>query len=151
MFHSQPTPGSHDAGRISHPNQALNALLMRLGSTIRDLCQRQIDKHRSLDNIDLSSIIDRVLRDHGAEADFDQQLIACINAMCQNDAAGQTLAFLRDDAKLQMRHINTLDLLGPGLDRYEIVLFDGGNGHGDRWKHVFFPTQRMHYFVYEDL
>ncbi|MDZ5454928.1 uridylate kinase, partial [Labrys sp. ZIDIC5] len=33
---------------------------------------------------------------------------------------------------------------------YEMVLFDGGNTHGDRWKHVFFPAQRLHYFIYED-
>ncbi|MCE4352092.1 uridylate kinase, partial [Xanthomonas hortorum pv. cynarae] len=26
--------------------------------------------------------------------------------------------------------------------------FDGGNTSGDTWKHVFFPRQREHYFVY---
>ncbi|MDQ4398209.1 uridylate kinase, partial [Pseudomonas aeruginosa] len=27
--------------------------------------------------------------------------------------------------------------------------FDGVNTSGDTWKHVFFPRQREHYFVYE--
>jgi hypothetical protein len=29
------------------------------------------------------------------------------------------------------------------------VVFDGGNTSGDAWKHIFFPRQRKHYFVYE--
>lgn len=87
--------------------------------------------------------------DHGVEADFNQQLSACINAMSQDDAVGQTLVFLREAAMLHMRHIDALDLLDACIERYEMVLFDGGNTHGDRWKHVFFPMQRTHHFVYE--
>jgi hypothetical protein len=81
--------------------------------------------------------------------DFEQQLGACINAMCQDDAIGQTLVIERDKGKLHMRHVATLDLVDADIDRYEMVVFDGGNTSGDTWKHVFFPRQREHYFVYE--
>ena len=32
---------------------------------------------------------------------------------------------------------------------FKYRVFDGGNTSGDTWKHVFFPRQREHYFVYE--
>jgi len=39
-------------------------------------------------------------------------------------------------------------LADTDIDDYEIVVFDGGNTRGDTWKHVFFPRQREHCFVY---
>ncbi|BCN39487.1 hypothetical protein ALDI51_28060 [Alicycliphilus denitrificans] len=81
--------------------------------------------------------------------DFEQQLGACVNAMCHDDAIGQTLVFERDKGKLHMRHIATLDLVDTDIDRYEMVMFDGGTISGDSWKHVFFPRQRTHCFVYD--
>ncbi|MBO9356009.1 uridylate kinase [Bordetella petrii] len=81
--------------------------------------------------------------------DFEQQLGACINAMSQDDTIGQTLVFERKSGTLHMRHIATLDLIDTDIDRYEIVVFDGGNTSGDSWKHIFFPRQREHCFVYE--
>ncbi|KTB95143.1 uridylate kinase [Pseudomonas syringae ICMP 11293] len=81
--------------------------------------------------------------------DFEQHLEACVSAMCQGDAIGQPLVFERDKGKLHMRHIATLDLVNTDIDRYEMVVFDGGNTSGDCWKHVFFPRQRTHYFVYD--
>ena len=80
--------------------------------------------------------------------DFEQQLRACVNAMSQDDAVGQTLVYERDKGKLHMRHIATLDLLETDIDRYEMVMFDSGNTNGDRWKHVFFPRQHTHCFVF---
>ncbi len=80
---------------------------------------------------------------------FDEQLDACINLMCQNDSTGQTLAFERNGGALHMRHIDPLNLPGADFDCYEMVVFDGGNTSGDCWKHVFFPRQRAHCFVYE--
>ena len=50
---------------------------------------------------------------------------------------------------LHMRHIDSADLADTDIDDYEMVVFDGGNTSGDTWKHVFFPRQREHYFVYE--
>ncbi|HEN8221914.1 TPA: uridylate kinase [Pseudomonas aeruginosa] len=81
--------------------------------------------------------------------DFEQQLGACINAMSQDDAIGQTLVFERTSGTLHMRHIATLDLIDTDIDRYEMVVFDGGSTRGDSWKHIFFPRQREHCFVYE--
>ncbi|UJB64350.1 uridylate kinase [Acidovorax sp. YS12] len=78
--------------------------------------------------------------------DFEQQLGACVNAMSQDDAIGQTLVFKRDKGTLHMRHIAIPDLVDTGIDRYEMVVFDGGDASGG-WKHVFFPRQRAHCFV----
>jgi hypothetical protein len=66
--------------------------------------------------------------------DFEHQLGACVNAM---------------SGMLHMRHIASADLADTDIDAYEMVVFDGGNTGGDTWKHVFFPRQREHYFVYQ--
>src|SRR3546814_15557176 len=81
--------------------------------------------------------------------DFEHQLGACVNAMSQDDAIGQILVFERTHGTLHMRHIASADLADTDIDDYEMVVFDGGNTRGDTWKHVFFPRQREHYFVYE--
>ena len=91
-------------------------------------------------HLDLDTIADCAINEHGPEPDFDQQLHACIDAMMQHDTVGRTWVIVREKADLRIRHIATLDLLAAGLDRYEVVLFDGGNTHGERWKHVFFPA-----------
>ncbi len=81
--------------------------------------------------------------------DFEQQLGACVNAMSQDDAIGQILVFERDKGALHMRHVAIHDLVDTDIDCYEMVVFDGGNTSGCCWKHLFFPRQRMHCFVYE--
>ncbi|HCK4622820.1 MULTISPECIES: hypothetical protein [Pseudomonadota] len=81
--------------------------------------------------------------------DFEHQLGACVSAMCQEDAIGQTLVFERDKGTLNMRHIAMQELVETDIDRYEMVVFDGGTISGDSWKHVFFPRQRTHCFVYD--
>ncbi|MGR4897446.1 uridylate kinase [Stenotrophomonas sp. LARHCG68] len=81
--------------------------------------------------------------------DFEHQFGACVNAMSQDDAIGQILVFERMRGTLHMRHIASADLVDTDVDDYEMVVFDGGNTSGDTWKHVFFPRQREHYFVYE--
>lgn len=140
---------SHRLEHTEHAKHSPNFLLMQVAQTVLNLCQRQIDKSRPLENLYLDAIVDSVVREHGHEPDFDQQLQACIDAMAQDDAVGRTWVIVREKAGLHLRHIATLDLLETGLDRYEMVLFDGGNKHGDRWKHVFFPMHRKHYFVCE--
>jgi hypothetical protein len=80
--------------------------------------------------------------------DFEQQLGARVSAMCQDDAIGQTLVFERDKGMLHMRHIAIDDLVDTDIDRYDMVVFDGGTLSGDSWKHVFFPRQRTHCFVF---
>ena len=82
-------------------------------------------------------------------SDFEHQLGACVNAMSQDDAIGQILVFERMRGALHMRHIASADLMNTDTDDYDMVVFDGGDTSGDAWKHVFFPRQREHYFVYE--
>ena len=82
-------------------------------------------------------------------SDFEHQLGACFNAMSQADAIGQILVVERMSGMLHMRHIASADLMDTDVDDYEMVIFDGGNTSGDTWKHVFFPRQREHYFVYQ--
>ena len=82
-------------------------------------------------------------------SDFEHQLGACFNAMSQDDAIGQILVLERMSGTLHMRHIASADLMDTDVDDYEMVIFDGGNTSGDTWKHVFFPRQREHYFVYQ--
>lgn len=99
------------------------------------------------------AVVVNLRREHFLEPDFEQQFGACINAMSQNDAIGQILVFERMSGTLHMRHIVPLDLMDTDIERFEIVVFDGGNTSGntsgDSWKHVFFPRQREHCFVYE--
>lgn len=131
-------------------NLPLHELLMQLATRVRDLCQRQVDKRRLLANLNLDAVIHGLLHEYGLEVDFDQQLRSCIDAMTQRDSVGQTLVFERHHAELRMRQIDTSGLLEGSIARYELVLFDGCNGDGDRWKHLFFPMPRLHYFVHEN-
>jgi 23S rRNA G2445 N2-methylase RlmL len=71
---------------MSHHNMALHTLLVQLATTVRDLCQRQIDKSRSLDNINLDAVVDRLLREQDHALDSDRQPDSRINAMLQDDA-----------------------------------------------------------------
>jgi len=82
-------------------------------------------------------------------SDFAHQLGACVNAMRQDDAIGQILVCERMNGTLRMRPIDSANLMDTDIDDYEMVVFDGGNTSGDTWKHVFFPRQREHYFVYQ--
>ena len=81
--------------------------------------------------------------------DFEHQLGACVNAMGQDDAIGQTMVFERVGGRHPLRHSAGADLADTDIDAYEMVEFAGGNTGGDTWKHVFFPRQREHYFVYQ--
>ena len=86
---------------------------------------------------------------HVNDDDFGNQIAFCSNAMMQNDAVGQVFVFKREGGKLVMLPVDAEDLDLGDLQQYEMVLFDGGNSHGDRWKHVFYPEQRQHQYVHE--
>lgn len=134
---------------MSQRNVTLHSLLMQLATAVRDLCQRQVDKSRLLGNLNIDAIVESLLRDNRIELDYDQQLRACVEAMAQPDAIGHTVVLQRSNDELQLHQIDTASLLDTNLHRYEMVLVDGGSTGGDRWKHVFFPRQRMHCFVYD--
>ena len=85
------------------------------------------------------------------QAGFGDEVDAATKKIDQSrdDAIGQILVFERTRGMLHMRHIASADLVDSDIDDYEMVVFDGGNTSGYTWKHVFFPRQREHYFVYE--
>jgi hypothetical protein len=138
-----------DVTRLFNSKHSLRSLLMFLACYVRDLCHFHFSKHRLIENLNMDNIVMGALSDFDLAADFDQQLAACIEAMSQDNSTGQILAFARDGDHLQMLPIQPRDLAGIGRKRYEMLLFDGGNTQGERWKHVFFLTQRMHSFVLE--
>ena len=109
-------------------------------------CQEQQSRLSAVGLI-VSTIIEGGLR--RTSMPYSITLGACVNAMSQDDAIGQILVFERTHGTLHMRHIAGADLVDTDIDDYEMVVFDGGNTGGDTWKHVFFPRQREHYFVYQ--
>lgn len=81
--------------------------------------------------------------------DFRFEVMICIDLMNQRDSVGETLVLFREDQRLHIQRIDSMDLADADLDRFEMILFDGGNTSGDLWKHAFFPHQKRHCFVYE--
>lgn len=79
--------------------------------------------------------------------DFDAHLNACVQALNLESAHGAIVGFERQDGSLRMRYLNASDVEAQGVDRFEVILFDGGPRWGAAWKHLFFPQQRAHYFV----
>lgn len=89
-----------------------------------------------------------------ARSEFLTQIGCAANSMQQDDAMGETLVFKRENASLRVRTISADELDCSSLEdlqQYEMIVFDGGNRHGDQWKHVFFPAQMRSHFVREDL
>lgn len=89
-----------------------------------------------------------------ARSEFLTQIGCAANSMQQDDAMGETLVFKRENASLRVRTISADELDYSSLEdlqQYEMIVFDGGNRHGDQWKHVFFPAQMRSHFVREDL
>lgn len=82
--------------------------------------------------------------------EFEKALGCCINSMHQGDACGQVLAFERRPGELMVRDVWPDAPLHETVCRYEMILFDGGNSAGDRWKHLFFPQMLEHYFLDEN-
>lgn len=80
---------------------------------------------------------------------FSDRLGCAINCMMQDDATGEVFAFSRESSGLVANLIRPEDLLTGDLQRFEMVLFDGGNTHGDSWKHVFFPRTQQEFFTCE--
>ncbi|HCF2456862.1 TPA: uridylate kinase [Pseudomonas aeruginosa] len=81
--------------------------------------------------------------------DFDDQLGACVNALGRDDAFGQILVFNRVGRTLQMRQVTIEELTHTDIAAYEMVMFDASHTSTDTWKHLFFPRQRAHCFVYD--
>lgn len=135
---------------MSYRPVTLNGLLVQFANRVRDRCQRRVEKSRFLEYLNLDVVVQDLLREYGLEPDFDQQLLACVQAMAQPGTVGQTLVLKRVSSELSLHQIDTRSVLEGDLLRYEMVLFDGASHRGrSRWKHVFFPAQRAHWFVYD--
>ena len=88
-------------------------------------------------------------RIHPGRESFELQLATACNAMSQDDATGHVYGFFRSGS-LVMKEIADLEwLLEGGYEQYELILFDGGNTHGDSWKHFFQPLVLAESFISE--
>lgn len=89
----------------------------------------------------------------GNNPEFDEfmwHLMQSFNCMLQDGAKGEIIVFERVDGSLVSKKIDAKMLLDEDRhNKYEMILFDGGNTHGNAWKHVFFPHQIKHFFVDE--
>lgn len=86
-------------------------------------------------------------------ASFINELGRAVNSMLQEDACGSILA---------LEHNQNLELIAVPIDpedmvtemyrfyQYDMIIFDGGNSHGDRWKWTFYPQTLDRHFVNEN-
>lgn len=81
---------------------------------------------------------------------FRDSIARCIDCMSQDAACGETWVFTRVDGKLVPQSISAQELNINNLNPYEMIMFDGGNTAGDRWKHTFNIKQMTSYFVDEN-
>jgi len=86
--------------------------------------------------------------------EYDHQLGIAINSMSQDDSTGTVYAMLRNDSVLKtVQFDSSMESLGDFLDKVsvlgEVIIFDGGNSHGDSWKWTFFPQVQKCVFVSE--
>lgn len=81
---------------------------------------------------------------------FLTDLGVCLNCMSQDDARGELLAFERVGGALVPHKLGAQDVTVEQLLGFEMVIFDGGNSAGDRWKHVFLPALSIDHFINEN-
>ena len=82
---------------------------------------------------------------------FWNELNKCIGYMQQEDVAGEVIVLTRIDSSLASKRIDSMQLLNVSeVLKCEMIVFDGANGLGDSWKHVFFPQQQTCLFVDEN-
>lgn len=81
---------------------------------------------------------------------FETDIAYCIDSMLQDDARGEIVGLYRNQAKLEMVKINPEDIDVRNLEQYELLIFDGGNSHGDCWKEIFHIQQQQHLFIDEN-
>ena len=94
--------------------------------------------------------LDEAFLNHSFQAVKMQHEIAIsIDCMLQEDATGETVVFVREGVQLVSKKVaaDSIDL--DQIQQYEMILFDGGNIHGDQWKHFYFPKQLKQFFLNE--
>jgi uridylate kinase len=83
--------------------------------------------------------------------DYMSNLGIAINSMLSDDAVGHAYVIKNVDSKLHMESVS-YDSLLKLIDEhhiYEIIIFDGGNIHGDLWKSTFYPKTGVSFFINE--
>lgn len=80
---------------------------------------------------------------------YTDALACSCDSMLRDDAMGQVTALVRVANEPEWIVIDVSVMQVADFDRYEMVVFDGGNSSGDSWKHTFFPPSRQHIFVDE--
>ena len=78
--------------------------------------------------------LDEAFLNHSFQAVKMQHEIAIsIDCMLQEDATGETVVFVREGVQLVSKKVaaDSIDL--DQIQQYEMILFDGGNIHGDQW------------------
>lgn len=93
----------------------------------------------------------------GKEA--QSRFAACVNSFFQDDAIGNAYCVTRNENKdLVMTRFTGCGFEGVVLDfeadierlhRYEMIVIDSGNAHGDSWIATFYPKQMILSFVDE--
>lgn len=77
------------------------------------------------------------------------KMLTCINCMSQDDARGAVYGQRRVNGILVQEEVLPEHWTVEELMCFDIVIFDGGNAHGDSWIHTFYPKQLKHFFVDE--
>lgn len=83
--------------------------------------------------------------------DYKNHLGVAINSIMSDDAVGNVYVIKRVVANLSMEPVNYDDIVNL-IDThaaYDLIIFDGGNIHGDLWKSVFYPQSGVFHFVDE--
>lgn len=93
--------------------------------------------------------LDPKLGETGNE-DFYIHLDLTCEVMHQEDAVGKVYGFKRELTELVMQIIPPEKITVNHLKQFEIVIFDGGNKHGDRWKRVYYMLEKVNHFVKEE-
>lgn len=88
-----------------------------------------------------------------------EQFKICLNSFFQDEATGKAYGVTRNaDKRLGMIAFSGCGIEGVALDvqedvqllnRFEMIVIDSGNTHGDSWKAIFHPAERVLSFVQE--
>lgn len=130
-----------------------------LGWTTLDLATRFTEEEVGVLSLPLATHKDAIWLLLPADADsayvtkatlFNQQVAHCVDCMLQDDACGEVMVFERMAGQLVPTTVSPDAIDLTHLSRYELILFDGGNTSGDRWKQIFHPQTLIAQFINEN-
>ncbi|CAB5670265.1 Uncharacterised protein [Delftia tsuruhatensis] len=130
------------ASRQNYPS-----LLKPLSAIAENIEPFEINLPQILDSLNWPVASHGLLLEQTPQADFQQQLLACIEAVSLYSGESRTLVFQYQSGALRLDRIDPQRLLHLPIERYEMLLFDSGIDHGERWLHLFYPMTRAHQFI----